>query len=263
MTTCPYCGRENEVGHAHCRECGTALAEIVENIPDTPVAAEPPQVTQLDWIQSWRIRTEFVLVISLCLGWFLLGSLTAVVRPGPARPLDDHVLQAITKYELITATLAGVFLWARGWTLQDLRLGFSWLATACAIPLVVVSGYLNAIIVPVLEDVANGGAQLNHVIYTINVSLPWAILASLVNGCFEELVLVGYIMRRWRGFGFGTALGVSVLLRSILHFYQGHVGVASIIALGILFGSFFWFFGRLWALMVAHALLDLLAFTQF
>lgn len=263
MKVCSYCGRENDDALSHCRECGTVLVEPVETEPAVLLPAAPRPAWLLPWIRSWRARSEFTIVIVLCLGWFLLGSLQALSGDEQSAVLEDDVLRAITKYELTAGLLAALFLWARGWSILDFQISLSWLATACAIPLVVVDLYLQAIVSALLDDVVGGGAQLDQLVYSIKVSLHWAITASVVNGAFEELVLVGYVMRRFRVLGFGTALGVSVLLRSMLHFYQGPSGVAGITAMGILFGSYYWFFGRLWTLMLAHMLLDLLAFTQF
>ena len=52
MKTCSYCGRENEPGLIHCRECGTTLPDQ-EDIPKRkPLSAIPPplpkQTTAMD-----------------------------------------------------------------------------------------------------------------------------------------------------------------------------------------------------------------------
>jgi membrane protease YdiL (CAAX protease family) len=60
-------------------------------------------------------------------------------------------------------------------------------------------------------------------------------------------------------FGVTTAVNVSAGIRLFYHFYQGAVGVVGIAPLALLFAYWFARTGRLWPLIVAHALMDFTA----
>jgi membrane protease YdiL (CAAX protease family) len=85
-------------------------------------------------------------------------------------------------------------------------------------------------------------------------------LLSLVNGFFEELFVCAYLInavKKRRSAIF--AINVSVAIRLAYHLYQGPMAVASIVPIGLIFGYWFARTGRLWPLVVAHALMDFLA----
>ena len=63
--------------------------------------------------------------------------------------------------------------------------------------------------------------------------------------------------------GQGFAIGTSVALRMAYHTYQGLEGVSAMMLWGILFGFWFARTGRLWPLIVAHALADFFPLVRF
>jgi membrane protease YdiL (CAAX protease family) len=92
------------------------------------------------------------------------------------------------------------------------------------------------------------------------VSTPWVVALSIVNGLYEETFLVGYLLRGFRASGPALAIGVSVLVRLLYHLYQGPIGAVSVLVFGVVVSLFYWRTGRLWPIVVAHVLADLLAF---
>ena len=73
----------------------------------------------------------------------------------------------------------------------------------------------------------------------------------------EEVFVCGYViaaLRKTRSISF--AINVSVGIRLIYHLYQGTVGVASIIPLGLIFAYWYARTGRLWPAVIAHAIID-------
>jgi uncharacterized protein len=78
-----------------------------------------------------------------------------------------------------------------------------------------------------------------------------------VNPFFEELFVCGYLITVAKESG-RPALGVnaSIAVRLAYHLYQGGVGVLGIIPLGMIFAFWFSKTGRLWPVVVAHALAD-------
>lgn len=95
--------------------------------------------------------------------------------------------------------------------------------------------------------------------------LPVLALKSFGNGFAEEVVVVGYFMTRLRqlGVGAGGALASSALLRGGYHLYQGvGAGVGNIL-MGLVYGRWYQATGRLWPLVLAHALIDTIAFIGY
>lgn len=91
------------------------------------------------------------------------------------------------------------------------------------------------------------------------------VLSALQNAVVEEVIVVGYLMTRLRGFGWGVPLVIatSALLRGAYHLYQGFGQALGNVAMGVVFGWWFHRTGRVMPLVIAHALLDLVAFVGY
>jgi membrane protease YdiL (CAAX protease family) len=92
--------------------------------------------------------------------------------------------------------------------------------------------------------------------------IPVEILYAVQNAVLEEVVLVGYLLRRlgqltW---GRGRAVALSAVLRGSYHLYQGLGGFVGNVALGVLFARLYQRWGRVGPLIVAHTLIDSVAF---
>jgi membrane protease YdiL (CAAX protease family) len=85
------------------------------------------------------------------------------------------------------------------------------------------------------------------------------LLASAVNGVYEETFLVGYLVRGFRHRGAAAAVGVSVLVRLLCHLYQGPLGALAAVVFGTLAGAFYWRSRWLWPVAFAHMLQDLIS----
>ena len=92
-------------------------------------------------------------------------------------------------------------------------------------------------------------------------SLPAVLLASIVNGTYEELVLIAFVFKALERHDTQLIVGVSVLLRVVAHIYQGPVGAMSILAFGILMALAYVRFRQIWPLIVAHIVADFVALT--
>jgi membrane protease YdiL (CAAX protease family) len=76
---------------------------------------------------------------------------------------------------------------------------------------------------------------------------------------------VGYLITRLRqlGTGEGVAVLASAVLRGSYHLYQGFGGFVGNLVMGLVFGRFWQRTHRLWALVSAHALIDVVAFVGY
>jgi membrane protease YdiL (CAAX protease family) len=92
-------------------------------------------------------------------------------------------------------------------------------------------------------------------------TVPILVLGAFQNALLEEVVVVGYLIRRLKQIGWAplAALASSAVLRATYHLYQGWGGFASNLLLGLAFGFVFVRWRRTWPLVIAHFLVDTLA----
>lgn len=96
-------------------------------------------------------------------------------------------------------------------------------------------------------------------------TIPVLILAAVKNALVEEIIAVGYLTVRGRQFGWRaeTIVLASAALRSSYHLYQGvGAGIGNLV-MGIIFAAYFRRTNRLWPLIVAHTLIDVVAFVGY
>ena len=89
--------------------------------------------------------------------------------------------------------------------------------------------------------------------------------SSAANAWAEEVLVVGFLITRLRQLGLGenVALLASAVLRGSYHLYQGFGGFAGNLIMGLVFGRIWQRTNRLWPLIVAHTLLDVVAFVGY
>ncbi|MGC5005941.1 CPBP family intramembrane glutamic endopeptidase [Streptomyces sp. DT203] len=94
---------------------------------------------------------------------------------------------------------------------------------------------------------------------------PVLILSALQNSVVEEVIVVGYLLRRLGQLGWTpmAALVASSVLRGSYHLYQGIGGFVGNMVMGIVFVLLYRRWGRVGPLVVAHALLDIGAFVGY
>jgi uncharacterized protein len=227
------------------------------------------------------VSVEVVLVLLLSLGQsavYAVVSITAKLTAGPLsqqtatlnpsrspRPYLDLTYQLLEiTFALVPVALA---LYLLGSARAGLGLSFDrpafdarWgaaLAAGIGIPglLLVYAAAelgLNARIVP---------AALQPVWWAV----PVLILAAVQNAVLEEVIVVGYLITRLRTIGLSTVMIVatSAVLRGSYHLYQGFGAFLGNAAMGVVFALFFLRTRRVMPLIVAHTLLDVVAFVGY
>jgi membrane protease YdiL (CAAX protease family) len=95
--------------------------------------------------------------------------------------------------------------------------------------------------------------------------LPVLVLSAVGNAWAEEVLLTGYLLTRLRQLGWGPnrSLAASALIRGCYHLYQGLGGGLGNLVMGAVFARVWQRMGRLWPLVGAHALLDVVAFVGY
>jgi uncharacterized protein len=104
-------------------------------------------------------------------------------------------------------------------------------------------------------------SELDAAWYTV----PLLVLSALRAGVLEEVIVVGYLTARLRDLRWGPwaiILG-SALLRGVYHLYQGVPGLIGNVVMGVVFAWLYQRTGRLVPLVVAHTLIDTIAFVGY
>lgn len=232
------------------------------------------------------MRAEVLLVLGVSLGQSAIYSLVAIIaRLTAERPLSEQTAtlnasQSPRPWLDLTYQLLGIFfalvpvllalhLLNRGRGDARSRLGLdarhpgpdlAWgsvLAAVIGLPglgLFWVAAQLgiNATVVP---------AALRDVWWAV----PVLILAAAQNAILEEVIVVGYLMTRLREIGWrtGAVIAASALLRGSYHLYQGFGAFIGNAIMGVVFALFFLRTRRVMPLIVAHTLLDVVAFVGY
>ena len=90
-------------------------------------------------------------------------------------------------------------------------------------------------------------------------------IAAAANAWAEEVLVVGYLITRLRQLGLheNKSLLTAAVLRGSYHLYQGFGGFLGNVAMGLVFGRVWQRTNRLWPLVIAHTLLDVVAFVGY
>lgn len=94
---------------------------------------------------------------------------------------------------------------------------------------------------------------------------PVLILSAMQNAILEEVIVVGYLLRRLDQLGWSPtgSLVASSVLRGSYHLYQGIGGFVGNMVMGVVFVYLYRRWGRVGPLVVAHSLLDIGAFVGY
>ncbi|MFD8787736.1 CPBP family intramembrane glutamic endopeptidase [Kitasatospora sp. NPDC059599] len=95
--------------------------------------------------------------------------------------------------------------------------------------------------------------------------VPVLVLSAWQNAILEEVVVLGYLLRRvgqW-GWSWPAAVVASSVLRGSYHLYQGVGGLVGNMVMGAVFCLLYRRWGRVMPLVVAHALIDTVAFVGY
>ncbi|QKW23114.1 CPBP family intramembrane metalloprotease [Kitasatospora sp. NA04385] len=95
--------------------------------------------------------------------------------------------------------------------------------------------------------------------------IPVLTASAWQNAVLEEVVVVGYLLRRLNqlGWGWPAAVAASAVLRGSYHLYQGIGGLVGNMVMGVVFCLLYRRWQRVGPLVAAHALIDTTAFVGY
>lgn len=98
-------------------------------------------------------------------------------------------------------------------------------------------------------------------------SAPALLLAALRHSLLEEVIMIAYLFDRarriWPRTSVWVIIAAAAVLRGAYHLYQGFGPGLGNLAMGIIFGWAYLRYGRVMPLVIAHFLLDAVAFLAF
>jgi membrane protease YdiL (CAAX protease family) len=112
------------------------------------------------------------------------------------------------------------------------------------------------------------GASLNVVPESLPAvwwRIPVLLLSAAHDGILEEILVIGYLLRRLDQLGWTPwkAIAASAILRGSYHLYQGFGAFVGNAVMGVIFGVLYRRWGRVTPLIVAHFLIDAVAFVGY
>jgi membrane protease YdiL (CAAX protease family) len=96
-------------------------------------------------------------------------------------------------------------------------------------------------------------------------TVPLLLLSALRAGLTEEVIFIGYLFDRLRRLGWNdwSIILTTAALRGAYHAYQGFGAIVGNFAMGVVFGWCYRRWGRIMPLVIAHTILDIVAFVGY
>jgi membrane protease YdiL (CAAX protease family) len=198
---------------------------------------------------------EAAVVSAICFGLFIVWSTQAVLSGFPEARYSDSGDAWMVLVEAVLAASALLYLRARNfdvWSLYpqpDLR------GTLFGLGLFV-AAWLAGVIATAPFMSPGGPSQVTEFSFS-GVSIASTVLFAMANCAFEEVFLLGVLVRGLRAYGLSIAIGVPLLVRLLYHLYQGPLGAVWVLAFGLTFTLFYIRNSRLWPAVFAHTLWDI------
>lgn len=218
---------------------------------------------------------EFVLVVSIAFGWAIVASVFSLLyapgiseAPATGSTFGQGHLYGVVTMELILLPVVASTLYVRGWRLKDFPMGIGKAMTALGIFLAVsawlvdiVIGFGLQLLFPAMRAAFDGVQAYRPANPPDFIAIY---IVSLINPVFEEVVVCGYVIPALaRRFGQTAAVNASVVIRCLYHLYQGVGAIPFHLAYGLMQAYAYVRIGKLWPLIVSHALLDFFALLYY
>jgi membrane protease YdiL (CAAX protease family) len=215
-------------------------------------------------VQKLSAVQEAALITMIFAGWFIFVAMYVVFAGFPRGDGSGYSTASaisLVVFETVTFCIAAVVLRWRGWRLQHFLFTMRWRDVLAAVVLLFATTLVNGLLWTALTNRIDDGSILDALVQPGGMAFGPALLLSVVNGTFEEFFLCRYLIERFQNSGAAFAVTLSALIRMLYHTYQGPHGTLSILAFGLMLGGYYWRTRSLGAVVLTHALADLVALT--
>jgi membrane protease YdiL (CAAX protease family) len=256
----------------------TARSWLAPARPEFPDTVEDPR-------ERKAIKLELLIVFGITLGLSgvrsLLSLVDSLLQPTPlaqqqvqlnvpqaAASLIDLLKQLLSAAQLVGWGALGLyFLWRAGVKITQVGLdrrtpGRDALLTVALAAVIGIPGLVLYFISYHLGfSLAVQPSTLNDTWWR-PISLT---LSAFGNAFAEEVLVIGYLLTRLRQLGVreNNALFGAAVLRGSYHLYQGFGGFVGNLIMGLVFGRLWQKTNRLWPLVAAHTLFDVVSFVGY
>ncbi|MCH9640738.1 MAG: CPBP family intramembrane metalloprotease [Actinomycetia bacterium] len=231
--------------------------------------------------RALRIEIAIVLAVSFALSAYtavlrliestLLGLSDQTVALNPSRSpygLIDLGLNLAGVFQLLAwGALAVYLLWRSGFSPRQIGLGrIRWRPDVLGgVGLAALIGVPGLALYQIARMLGVNASVEPAELYDTWWRIPVLLLLAFGNGWAEEVIVVGFLLTRLRQLKVNPwlALAISSLLRGAYHLYQGFGAGLGNVVMGMVFGYAWQRTGRLWPLIIAHALIDAVAFVGY
>lgn len=207
-------------------------------------------------------QVQFWAFVASTLGVFIAPSLWRLSHGGAlGATRSTSGLLVLVAIELVLGLSWSLLLSRQGWTLRALTKPFAPSDLGVGLLLFAVAwvGYFLTYVVALA--VAPGFAAAAHMVQMDgHPGLPAVMLVCLINPVAEEFLYLGVLAGSLRRQGTHMAFAAAVVARVAVHLYQGPLGILSITPCAVLFAAYYLANRRIWPVVVAHTVMDLLAF---
>jgi membrane protease YdiL (CAAX protease family) len=221
-------------------------------------------------IRALPFSVEFIIVLLIGFGYFSYLSLewfvyyfNSTLNSSSITVSNNDILKLL-RIELVSFLLIAYFLWIRGWRLETLNIKVSLKLTFYGIALYIgvclCSIFAFTLFTVILEPAV---FSIGHFLDYSKLDRSVVFLCSLINPFFEEILVTGYIIQSLKHRqGFWFAIHTSIFVRLLYHLYMGPMVIILIFPMGILFAYTYARWGKLWPIIFAHIVIDVIGFTM-
>lgn len=202
--------------------------------------------------------TEVFIVLILGFGLFIYSSTIAILEnsvTSNTKTYNSYDFIFIIVYEVIMLTIITCFLKSRQWSYKDFNLDFSVKMVGVAILLVIIRETSGAFITQALIGLNILNPETLHdPSITLQSNMVSMALIAVVNSIYEEVLLIGYLFRRFEKYHPAMVIAISFLVRASYHTYQGWMNMPMVFVLALVFGIYYIKYKKLWPLIIAHGI---------
>ncbi len=201
---------------------------------------------------------EVFIVLILGFGLFIYSSTTAILEnsvTSNTKTYNSYDFIFIIVYEVIMLTIIACFLKYRQWTYKDFNLDFSIKMVGVAILLVIIRETTGAFITKSLIGLNILNPETLHdPSIALQSNIVSMALIAVVNSIYEEILLIGYLFRRFEKYHPAVVIAISFVVRASYHTYQGWMNMPMVFVLALVFGIYYIRYKKLWPLIIAHGI---------